>query len=81
MLVLTRKSDEVIVVGGFEASERKIRITVVAIKNGHVRLGIEADADVPVNRFEVWERMASETRPPNHHTESDAEVARQGGTQ
>jgi sRNA-binding carbon storage regulator CsrA len=34
---------------------------VVEIKNGRVRLGFEADADVPVNRLEVWERICGET--------------------
>jgi carbon storage regulator CsrA len=39
-----------------------IKVTVVGIKNGHVRLGFEADADVPVHRLEVWERICDETR-------------------
>jgi carbon storage regulator CsrA len=38
-----------------------IQVTVLEIKNGRVRLGFDADADVPVHRMEVWERIRSET--------------------
>ena len=62
MLVLSRKNDEAVVIGGSEGFERMIKVTVVGIKNGRVRLGFEADADVPVNRLEVWERICGETR-------------------
>ncbi len=62
MLVLSRKNDEAVVIGGSEGFERMIKITVVEIKNGRVRLGFEADADVPINRLEVWERICDETR-------------------
>ena len=61
MLVLSRKNDEAVVIGGSAGFERMIKVTVVGIKNGHVRLGFEADADVPVNRLEVWERIRGET--------------------
>lgn len=47
MLVLSRKRDERIVIGG------DIVITVVEIRGDKVRLGIEAPKDVPVNRQEV----------------------------
>ena len=63
MLVLSRKNDEAVVIGGSEGFERMIKVTVVEIKNGRVRLGFEADADVPVHRLEVWERICGETRP------------------
>jgi carbon storage regulator CsrA len=61
MLVLSRKSDEAVVIGGSVGFERMIKVTVVEIRNGKVRLGFEADADVPVNRLEVWERIRRET--------------------
>lgn len=57
MLVLTRKCNEVVVVGGANGIERLVKITVLGIENGKVRLGFEADADVPVHRKEVWERI------------------------
>jgi carbon storage regulator len=61
MLVLSRKNDEAVVIGGSVDFARMIKVTVLAIKNGHVRLGFEADADVPVHRLEVWERICGET--------------------
>jgi carbon storage regulator len=57
MLVLTRKSLESVVVGGAGRFERMLKVTVLEIKNGKVRLGFEADASVPVHRSEVWERI------------------------
>lgn len=47
MLVLSRKRDQVIVIGDL------IRITVVRIEDGRVRLGIEAPRDMPVVREEL----------------------------
>ena len=69
MLVLSRKNDEAVVLGGSAGFERVIKVTVVEIKKGRVLLGFEADANVPVNRFEVWERICRETRQAIHHTE------------
>ena len=55
MLVLTRKCLEVIVVGGAAGVEPLVKITVLGIENGRVRLGFDAAAEVPVHRLEVWE--------------------------
>jgi carbon storage regulator len=57
MLVLTRKCQEVVVVGGANGFERLLKITVLGIERGKVRLGFEAEEDVPVHRLEVWERI------------------------
>ena len=57
MLVLSRKSQESVVVGGSDRFERLLKVTVVEIRNGSVKLGFEAEADVPVHRSEVWERI------------------------
>jgi carbon storage regulator len=65
MLVLSRKSNESVVVGGTDRFERLLKVTVLDIRNGSVRLGFEADADVPVHRQEVWERIQAEGRPKN----------------
>ena len=63
MLVLSRKSQESVVVGGSGGFERVLRVTVLDIKGGVVRLGFEADADVPVHRSEVWERIRAADLP------------------
>jgi carbon storage regulator len=57
MLVLSRKSMESVVVGARGRFEPTLKVTVLEIKNGRVRLGFEADASVPVHRAEVWERI------------------------
>jgi carbon storage regulator len=57
MLVLSRKSQEAVVVGGAGGFERMLKVTVLEIKGNSVRLGFEADAAVPVHRLEVWERL------------------------
>jgi carbon storage regulator len=57
MLVLSRKSLESVVVGSAGGFEPMLKVTVLEIKNGTVRLGFEADASIPVHRSEVWERI------------------------
>lgn len=56
MLVLTRKAGEGIVIGD------DIRVTVVELKGGGVRLGIDAPRTTKVHRLEVYERIIAENR-------------------
>jgi len=72
MLILSRKNDQAIVLGGFTGFERTIKITILCVKKGRVELGIEADEDVPVNRFEVWEQISAETKRSIQNTDPDA---------
>jgi carbon storage regulator len=51
MLVLSRKKDEQIVIGD------SIFVTLVDVRRGQVRLGIQAPKDVPVHRSEVFEAL------------------------
>jgi carbon storage regulator CsrA len=64
MLVLSRKSREAVVVGGLDGFDRMLKVIVLEILNGKVKLGFEVDAAVPVHRSEVWERIRAERRPP-----------------
>ena len=57
MLVLSRKCLESVVVGGSDGFERLLRVTVLEINGGKVRLGFDVDRDIPVHRLEVWERL------------------------
>lgn len=57
MLVLTRKSQETVVVGSTDGGEYLLKITVLRIKSGSVVLGFDVAADVPVHRLEVWEQI------------------------
>ena len=55
MLVLSRQRDERIMIGD------SIVITVVEIRRGHVRLGIEAPKDVPIHREEVYQAIKQQS--------------------
>ena len=57
MLVLTRREGEEIVIAG------NIRVTVVSVEGGRVRLGISAPASVPIHRKEVLARAAELPTP------------------
>ena len=63
MLVLTRRSQESVVVGRSDSSEPMLTVTVLEINGGKVRLGFECDSDVPVHRFEVWQRIRANSPP------------------
>jgi carbon storage regulator len=69
MLVLTRKTQESVVVGGSDGFERMLKVTVLDIQHGKVRLGFEADAGVPVHRLEVWERICVNGGPNSPATD------------
>jgi carbon storage regulator CsrA len=71
MLVLSRKSQESVVVGASSRVERLLKVTVLEIHGEHVKLGFEVDSDVPVHRLEVWERIHGST-PGNQREELDA---------
>lgn len=55
MLILTRKEDQSIRIG------EDIRITVVSVGGGHVRLGIEAPRDLAVHRSEIYDKIAEQS--------------------
>jgi carbon storage regulator len=57
MLVLSRKNRESVVVGGVDGFHRFLKVTVLGITGGRVRLGFDVDASVPVHRAEIWERI------------------------
>jgi carbon storage regulator len=57
MLVLTRKCQEAVVVSRADGLNIMLKVTVLGIDRGKVRLGFEAAEDVPVHRLEVWERI------------------------
>ena len=60
MLVLSRKSQESVVIGGPDGVHRMMKVTVLSIQGRNVRLGFEVDAEIPVHRSEVWERICTE---------------------
>jgi carbon storage regulator len=56
MLVITRKTGERICLGD------DVTITVMEISGSTVRLGIEAPAEIPVYRHEIWAAVKEENR-------------------
>jgi carbon storage regulator len=59
MLVLSRKTDESIIIGD------NIRIVVVEVRGDKVRLGIEAPNDISVHRQEVYEAIIKQNAKKN----------------
>ena len=56
MLVLTRKLGENIRIGD------SVKITVLEVRSGQVKLGIEAPPEVKVHREEIYTRIQEENR-------------------
>jgi len=54
MLILTRRLGEKVIIGG------NIIISVLGIKGGQIRIGIDAPRDVQVNREEIYLRILKE---------------------
>lgn len=54
MLILTRRLNETVMIGD------AVTVTVLGVKGGQVRLGINAPKDVAVHREEVYERIRAE---------------------
>ena len=59
MLVLSRKMQETVVVGGSDRFQRILKVKVLEIRGEKVKLGFDVDPDVPVHRLEVWERIVA----------------------
>ena len=56
MLVITRKPEQSIVIGG------EVEVIVLGITKDGVRLGIKAPRSVQVHRLEVFEAIAAENK-------------------
>ncbi len=56
MLVITRKAGERICLGD------EVTITVIEISGSTVRIGIDAPAEIPIYRHEIWAAVKEENR-------------------
>lgn len=56
MLILTRRENETLMVGD------EVTVTVLGVKGGQVRIGINAPGEVDVHREEIYERIKTEER-------------------
>jgi carbon storage regulator len=68
MLVLTRKSNQSIMIGD------NIEVSVLAIMGEKVRIGIQADRTVPVFRKEVYLEIQAEQQEETAPAEDDRVV-------
>ncbi|MDZ4779981.1 MAG: carbon storage regulator [Planctomycetia bacterium] len=60
MLVLSRKTQQSVVVGSAGGLERLLTVKVLDIRGGKVKLGFDVKLDIPVHRQEVWDRIQAE---------------------
>ncbi len=72
MLVLTRKSNQSIMIGD------DIEVSVLAIMGEKVRIGIQAPRDIPVFRKEVYLEIQQERLGPETGADEEVDVALQG---
>jgi carbon storage regulator len=56
MLVLSRQSDETIIIGD------NIRVTIVEVRGDKVRIGIDAPRDVTVHRQEIYDAIRRDAK-------------------
>jgi carbon storage regulator len=75
MLILSRKTQESVMVGGPGATEHLLKVTVLEIRSGYVRLGFEADTGIAIHRSEVWEQIHADGRPGLPEPDARAPVA------
>jgi carbon storage regulator len=59
MLVLSRKVGDSVAVGSGDAGHC-VKVTVLGIESGHIKLGFEGPREIPVHRWEVWTRINDE---------------------
>jgi carbon storage regulator len=60
MLVLSRQSDETIIIGD------NIRVTIVEVRGDKVRIGIDAPRDVAVHRQEIYDAIRRDAEKVAH---------------
>jgi len=62
MLVLSRKNQESLFINDGQSGHRPMKIVVLSISGNRVKLGLDIDPDVKVNRLEVWEQIQASRR-------------------
>lgn len=60
MLVLARKAQESLLLGCSDGSGRCVKVTVLGISNGRVKLGFDGPDDIRIHRSEIREIFSSD---------------------
>lgn len=70
---LSMKAQQVVVVG--EGLHRLLKVTVLEVRDGCVKLGFEADDDLHILRSEIWRRLCPVVDPQDAPADSVLVVA------
>lgn len=70
MLILTRKEGESLRLGD------DITVTVVSVKGGNVRIGIDAPRDLAVHREEIYEKISEGEDAVQEASDADADSSK-----
>ena len=68
MLILTRKSDESIIIGN------NIEIKILKVQGNQVHIGIDAPRDVSIYRQEIYEQIRAENESAVQSTADEANI-------
>lgn len=68
MLVLSRKSGESIVIGN------DVVITILEVRGGQIRIGVDAPRNLAVHRAEIYEQVQAENRAAAASTDLKASI-------
>lgn len=63
MLILSRKKLQSVVFDCSDSFERQLKVTVLGIRGGKVKLGFDVEDDVPVPRLKLRKRSRGSSRP------------------
>ena len=69
MLILTRKEGESLRLGD------DITVTVVSVKGGNVRIGVDAPRDLAVHREEIYEKISESGEANSKASNTDTDGA------
>ncbi len=69
MLILSRRTDESIVIGD------EVTITILSVKGKQVRIGIDAPPNVSVHREEIYKKIQSGEHPVAREPGQEADEA------
>jgi carbon storage regulator len=56
MLILTRRVGETLMIGD------DVSITVLGVRSGQIRIGIDAPKEIPVHREEIYKKIKEENK-------------------
>jgi carbon storage regulator len=71
VLVLSRKIGDSVAIGSCSAGHGAVKVTVLGIESGHIKLGFDGPREIPIHRWEVWLRIEDEKQKERQLAPSD----------